>query len=110
MIYELAKHLIFTVIISLSCIAVNAVTWKGMIFYSLANSLESFFIAVMGPEAGCKICMPLFRCPMCMSGVWSFVFWVLFSFAFNPVLMVLTVCGLNVILVSFIQNIMDDGK
>jgi hypothetical protein len=108
MIHTLALHLLFTVIISLSCIGINATTWRDMVFAGLADRIEKYITGLIGFHAGCALCKPLFRCPMCMASFWSLLFWLICGMVFNPVLMILTVCGLNVVLVSLIINIMPD--
>jgi len=42
---------------------------------------------------------------MCMSSFWSFVFWMFYKEAFNLPVMMLTVCGMNVLIVGIIYKI-----
>src|SRR5919108_115186 len=105
MIFELKTHILFNIIISLACIGINVTTWRDMVFYKLAVKTEKLFIKIFGLNIGCGICYPLFKCPMCMASLWSILFWIYFDFNFNIVIMILTVCGLNVIFSSIIDNI-----
>lgn len=104
----MTEHLLTTVIISLVCIAVNATTWRDMVFSSLADRIERWIISQVGFETGSTLCQPLFRCPMCMASFWSILAWIFSGCEFNLQLMMLTVCGLNVVLVGLIKDIIPD--
>jgi len=102
------EHIYYTIIISLACIGINATTWQDMVFYNLSRKIENLIVKYTSLEIGQCICMPLFKCPMCMSSIWTFAGWFISGFDFNPVLMILTVCGMNVLFVALICDIMPD--
>lgn len=115
----MVNHLIYTLIISLSCIGINVTTWDGMIFNSLAKHIHKIIAKILYLftknykykviyDLSYAICMPLFYCPICMASFWSFSFWLYFGFSFNLPLMMLTVCGLNVILIGIYHKIMPE--
>lgn len=102
---DLQVHILVNIIISLACIGVNVTTWRDMVFHKFSVKVERLLIEIFGVNLGCGICYPLFKCPMCMSSLWSILFWKYFDYNFNLIIMILTVCGLNVILASIIDNI-----
>ena len=97
--------LILTAItISLASIGIYAATWRGMIFHKPAKYVKGLI-----PKL---ICKPLFCCPICMSSVWTLVYFAVFGFPdllIIPVVILMT-AGLNTIIVSMIANIIPDEE
>jgi hypothetical protein len=104
--------------ISLICTAAFASTWKGMIFHKPVQWIEAkiisfcqFFIRKMdvARQAGIAFCKPLFGCLVCMSSFWTLLYWLIFG-GFNPVIMILLVCGINTIINAVIAPIIPDEE
>lgn len=114
MIHEMIEHLLITIVIGLMCLGINATTWDGMIFCDIANKAQHFIYTrltkIFKRKSNVKIicymvCKPLFRCVICMASVWTIIFWIFMRFEFNVILMMLTVCGFNVVLRSIGQGV-----
>ncbi len=54
---------------------IKATTWKGMIFYTLSEKLESW------PEA---IRKPFYECPVCMTPWWGIIIYLIGHYADMP--------------------------
>jgi len=98
------------------CVAVHVTTWKGMILHSASISVENK-ISLIFQRAFCMsrtksleltlfLMKPIYRCMICMSSIWTILFW--FFWNFNLGLMILVVCGINTVLTSLISNILPD--
>jgi hypothetical protein len=98
-------ELIFiTLTVSLAGIGIHASTWRGMIFHRPSQYLKGKL-----PK---WIHKPLFSCPICMSSVWSVVYFAVFGlpdWVFIP-LVILMVAGLNTVIVSLISTIIPDEE
>lgn len=86
---------------SLMILAIHALFWEGMILFPVARILNYLPLVMR---------KPLFECMICMSSVWT----VLMLYCFNmpimrlqTIVVMLTVCGINVILDSVIGYLRD---
>lgn len=121
------EQLIIALKISLIIMAIYASGWKEMIFYSTFNKIESIirrlsfimFYRSRADKLECNvkdikavkmIVKPLFRCPICMSSFYTLLFWIIWAFSFNPVLMILYVAGINTVLTAIIAPIIPDNE
>lgn len=88
-----------SLMISLCTTGLFAACWKDMIFFKPA----SFLIQ----KLPIWIHKPLFSCNICMSSVWSVVFWLIFRpclIYYLPVIF-LIVAGINTIIIAIITPI-----
>lgn len=110
------QMLLIALIISLCCVAVHVATWKGMILHSASISIENT-LTFLFKKVFCMsqfkamdltlfVLKPFYRCIICMSSIWTILFW--FNWNFNLGLMILVVCGLNTIITALISNILPD--
>ena len=116
MIQYLIQHLLIALTISLCCLGVHVTTWRDMILYSPTNAAENAIARLfkkvfsMSDSTSLDLTLfllkPFYRCLICMSSVWSILFW--FFWDFNLGLMILVVCGLNTVLTSLMSNILPD--
>jgi len=89
--------------ISLFCtglfVAMNA---KGMLLVPVANFLSTYL-----PE---WICKPIFECLVCMSSVWTVVFWTVFvqKDYWHIIPAMFIVAGLNTIIYALINVLFDE--
>lgn len=110
------QMLLIALIISLCCVAVHVTTWKGMILHSISISVENAIALIfkkafsMSEDKALDLSLflmkPFYRCIICMSSIWTILFWL--NWNFNLGLMILVVCGLNTVLTSLISNILPD--
>ena len=98
--------------------AIFACGWKDMIFHKpykmIANWIMTFCNVLLVKirikhRVSKDICKPLFFCPVCMSSFWTLLFWIILGFS-NPILMILYVCGINVVLTAIIAPIIPDNE
>lgn len=92
------------VIISLICLGINVLFWKGMILHKFGKALEY----TMQDSKFSWVLEPLYSCPICMASVYTLIAWVYMDYSFDLIPVMLAVCGLNTALLSLIQNIIDD--
>ncbi len=120
---RIIQYLLTALATSLVITAVYACTRKGMIFYSVANRIEDRITSLckktgikmsLCHRAAMTICKPLFKCPICMSSFYGVTAWVIlwfiYGYYFNPVLLVLLVCGINTIISSITSNLFYDEE
>jgi len=82
-------------------IGIHAATWENMIFHKPALWLKN--------HLPIWVHKPLFSCAICMSSVWSVVFWVVFNFHFVLLpFVILATAGLNTIFTGIIAHIIPD--
>jgi hypothetical protein len=96
------KMILFTLIISLCTVGVHATTWEKMIFHRPATWLKR--------KLPVWIYKPAFDCMICMSSVYSILFWIIFG-TFNIIylpVVILTVAGINAILTAILSPILPD--
>lgn len=91
------------VIISLICLGVNVLFWRNMVLYKFGKALEY----TMQDSKFSWILEPLYSCPICMASVYSIIYWIYTDYSFNLIPVMLAVCGLNTVLLSLVQNIVD---
>lgn len=118
MIQYLIQILLIALIISLCCVAVHVTTWRGMILHSTSVSVENGISLLLQKvfcmskskslELALFLMKPFYRCIICMSSIWTILFWLFWDF--NLVFMILVVCGLNTVLTSIISNILPDDE
>ena len=116
-------YLLTALVISLITTAIYISTWPGMVFYKLANIIETYIISLCKKKTliiiglhhvSMEICKPLFRCLICMSSFWGLIawaiLWIAYEYYFNPVLLVLIICGINTLITSIISNLLPDDE
>ncbi len=117
------QYLLIAISISLVTTAIHVMTWTGMLFSDIADSVENKIltfchnICAKMRYVHCvdkTICKPLFRCLICMSSFWGLMAWAVlrfyYGYYFNPVLLILLVCGINTLITSVISNLLPDGE
>jgi hypothetical protein len=90
-------------LISLLCIGIQATTLQGMIFHNFAVWLTK--------KLPMYVCKPLFACHVCMSSVWTMIFWLFFHSYFSCLLLpfiMLVAAGFSSIFTYFIAHNLDD--
>lgn len=92
------------VIISLICLGINVLFWKGMILHKFGKALEY----TMQDSKFNWILEPLYSCPICMASIWTFIYWLYTGCHFDLIAVMIAVCGLNTVLLSVVQNIIED--
>lgn len=112
-------ELITALKISLIIMAIYAAGWPAMIFQKLykmiANLIVTFCNLLLAKmrfrlRVDKTICKPLFFCPICMASFWSILFWIIWGFSFNPILMIFYVAGINTVLTAIIAPIIPDNE
>lgn len=117
------QYLLIALVISLIITAIYVSTWPGMVFCKLANTIEACIISLCQKKSAriigmhhisMEICKPLFRCLICMSSFWGLIAWAILWIAdecyFNPVLLILLVCGINTLITPIISNLLPDDE
>lgn len=117
------QYLLTALLISLVTTAIHVSTWPDMIFHKPAKDLEALVLSLCKKEKAkvlylhridIAICKPLFRCLICMSSFWGLIAWAVLRFVygyyFNPVLLILLVCGINTLITSIISNLLPDDE
>lgn len=116
MIQYLIQSLLIALTISLCCVAIHVSTWQGMILHSVSISVEKVLAKTFNKvlwlsvpkatELSLYLLKPVFRCMICMSSIWTVLFWLFWDF--NLVLIMLCVCGINTLFTALISNILPD--
>lgn len=109
----MGEYIVNGLIISLICIGINALTWKGMLLEKVALKVEGIIFILLSWNKNAKtasewICKPLFSCLACMSSVWTLMAWCASNGSFNLMIEMLVVCGLNVVGAAIINDILPD--
>ena len=88
--------------ISLICLAISVcINWDGMILYWLKRYLERLPVLLK---------KPLFECLICMSSLWTIVYYIVFGLPFVQLPeSILIVCGINTLLSIIIEKFTDYG-
>jgi len=105
--------------ISLICVGIYATTWPGMIFCRLARWIEAKILSLcklftkemtVAHRWVLTICKPLFGCLICMSSFWTIFYWIISGspLSIHIVSLMLTVCGINVIITAVISHLIPD--
>ena len=94
------KILLISLIISLYTTGVYAACWQNMILNKPAQLAKKLPIWIYKPLCGCLICM---------SSVYSVLFWLFvgFNIVLLPII-ILTVAGINTIITAIISQIIPD--
>jgi hypothetical protein len=93
--------LIFAFHISLIIVAIHALFWEGMILFPVGRILNYLPLLIK---------KPLFQCMICMSSIWTLIIAYCYHVPiFRPqiIILMLTVCGINVIIDSIIGYLRD---
>ena len=98
---EMENILMISLIISLCTVGIYAATWRQMILHKSAQWMKRFPIWIYKPVCGCLICM---------SSVYSILFWLIFrpfTIYYLPVV-ILMVAGTNTMITATIAQIIPD--
>lgn len=97
------ENLITALTISLITIAVHVLSWRDMLFGPVAIWIEKKV-----PAGKHWLLKPLYMCLICMSSVYSVLYWLFMGCSFNLLIVMLCTCGINTIITSVIANILPD--
>jgi len=88
--------------ISLICIAISVcINWDGMVLNWLKPYLELLPVLIK---------KPLFECLICMSSLWTIIYYIVFSLPLVKLPeSILIVCGINTLLSIIIEKFTDYG-
>ena len=91
-------------IITLVCGGVNIAASDGFILCAPRRMFQNFLDRTVGVGLSDCICKPLFDCVICQASVWSAaLFWMFGVSVYHLPLLMLAVCGMNVVFCAVIK-------